>query len=85
MTYSLREAEAHIVEILRRVKEGERFVLAEEGREMAEIRPLPGSQDEGLQGLQERGILGPLVRPEGTLSPIAEKPGALARFLESRG
>ena len=84
MTYSIREAEEHIGEILRRVREGERVVLLEGGREVAEIRPLPDSQDEGLRELQEKGILGTLVKPEGTLSPIAEKPGALARFLESR-
>lgn len=84
MTYSVREAEEHLVEILRKVREGERIVLSEEGREVAEIRLLPDSEEEGLRDLQERGVLGSLVKPEGTLSPIAEKPGALARFLESR-
>jgi len=84
MTYSVQEVEAHIVEILRRVREGERIVLSEEGREVAEIRPLSDSNEQGLRELQERGVLGPLVKPEGTLSPIAERPGALARFLESR-
>jgi prevent-host-death family protein len=84
MTYSVREVEGHLVEILRRVREGERVVVSEEGREVAEIRSLPDSQEESLRDLQERGVLGPLVKPEGTLSPMAERPGALARFLESR-
>lgn len=84
MTFTVREAEEHLVEILRRVREGERVVLSDEGREVAEIRPLPDSREKGVRDLQERGVLGPLVKPEGTLSPIAERPGALARFLESR-
>ena len=85
MTYSVQEVEGHIAEILRRVREGERVILSEAGRDVAEIRPLSESQEEEeLQELQTRGILGPLVKPEGTLSPMAERPGALARFLESR-
>ena len=84
MTYSVQDVEAHIAEILRRVREGETIVLSEEGREVAEIRPLSDSQEEGLQELQERGVLGPPAKPEGTLSPITERPAALARFLESR-
>jgi prevent-host-death family protein len=84
MTYTVQEVEAHIGEILRRVRQGERIILSEEGKDVAEIRPLVGSQERGLRDLQERGVLGPLVKPEGTLSPIAERPGALARFLESR-
>jgi len=85
MTYSVQEVERHIVEILRRVREGERVILSEAGRDIAEIRPLSQSQEEEeLRELQARGILGPLVKPEGSLSPMAERPGALARFLESR-
>ena len=85
MTYSVQEVEGHIAEILRRVRDGERVILSEAGRDIAEIRPLSESQEEEeLQELQARGILGPLVKPEGTLSPMAERPGALARFLESR-
>jgi antitoxin (DNA-binding transcriptional repressor) of toxin-antitoxin stability system len=84
MTYSVQEVEGHIVEILRRVKEGERVIFSEEGKDVAEIRPLSGSREDGLRELQERGVFGPLVKPEGTLSPMAERPGALARFLELR-
>ncbi|MFL6290921.1 MAG: type II toxin-antitoxin system Phd/YefM family antitoxin, partial [Thermoanaerobaculia bacterium] len=40
--YTTREAEARFGEILRRVREGERVVLVEEGKDVAEIRPLHG-------------------------------------------
>lgn len=60
-------------------------MVCEDGRQVAEIRPVPEVPiEEGLRELLERGVIGPLVKPEGTLEPIAERPGALARFLESR-
>lgn len=87
-TYSVQELESHLDEALDRVRAGEAVVVTDQGRQVAEIRPLPTepspSQEEGLRELQEMGVLGPLVKPEGTLVPLASRPGALARFLESR-
>lgn len=84
-TYTIREAESNLDEVLARVRAGERVLLMEEGRQVAEIRPVTGPREEGIRELQEKGIIGPLVKPIGSLEPLAEKPGALARFLESRG
>lgn len=83
--YSIQDLEARLEEILESVRRGEHVVVCEEGRQVAEIRPIPEVPiDDGLRELLERGVIGPLVKPEGTLEPIAERPGALARFLESR-
>jgi antitoxin (DNA-binding transcriptional repressor) of toxin-antitoxin stability system len=86
-TYSVQELELHLDEALDRVRSGEAVVVTDQGRRVAEIRPLPAepsSLEEGLRELQEMGVIGALVKPEGTIEPLARRPGALARFLESR-
>ncbi|HET9210974.1 MAG TPA: type II toxin-antitoxin system prevent-host-death family antitoxin [Thermoanaerobaculia bacterium] len=92
MTYSVQDAREHLEEILETVQPGETVVISEGGREIAEVRPAqreatsgkPGTE-EAIRELQEEGVLrGPFVRPQGELTPIAVKPGALARFLASR-
>lgn len=86
-TYSVQELESHLDEALDRVRAGEAVVVTDQGRHVAEIRPLPAepsSLEEGLRELQEMGVIGALVKPEGTIEPLARRPGALARFLESR-
>lgn len=83
--HSIQDLETRLEEILESVRQGERVVVCEAGRQVAEIRPVAEVPiDDGLRELLERGVVGPLVKPEGTLEPIAERPGALARFLESR-
>lgn len=86
-TYSVEELEAHFDEAFDWVRAGEAVVVTDQGRSVAEIRPLPdelSSLEEGLRELQEMGVIGPLVKPEGTIEPLVRRPGALARFLESR-
>jgi prevent-host-death family protein len=92
MTYSVQDAREHLEEILETVRSGESVVISEDGQEIAEVRPVqreatggePGIEDV-IQELQEEGVLrAPFVRPQGELTPIAIKPGALARFLASR-
>ncbi|MFL6198267.1 MAG: type II toxin-antitoxin system Phd/YefM family antitoxin, partial [Thermoanaerobaculia bacterium] len=64
--YTTREAEARFGEILRRVREGERVVLVEEGKDVAEIRPLHGessSQEAALRKLVEEGVVIPAEAP----------------------
>jgi prevent-host-death family protein len=92
MTYSVQDAREHLEEILDAVRSGESVVISEEGQEIAEVRPaqqeaMSGepSTEEVIRELQEEGVLrAPFVRPHGELTPIAIKPGALARFLASR-
>ena len=85
-TYSTYEAKARFSEIMRKVREGKHIYISYRGREVAEIRPL--EKQDSLEGrirrLEERGVIGPRTTPKGKLEPIADRPGALKRFLESR-
>jgi antitoxin (DNA-binding transcriptional repressor) of toxin-antitoxin stability system len=83
-TYTTGEAETKLSEILRKVKKGETVVLLEDGEAVAEIRPLEMSIEATFRELQDEGILSLPTEPRGELTPLAIKPGALARFLESR-
>ncbi len=86
-TYSTYEAKARFSEVIRKVRAGQRVVIAYRGEEIAEIRPLENRQtrlDKTIARLEERGIVSRPRRPSGGLQPLSKKPGALARFLESR-
>src|SRR5262245_23781296 len=86
-TYSTYEAKAKFSEILRKVRAGQRVVIAYRGEEIAEIRPLEppgGGFEKSLKRLEEQGRLSRARTPTGPLKPLARKPGALARFLDSR-
>jgi prevent-host-death family protein len=84
--YSAYEAKAKFSEILRKVKAGQRVIISYRGEEVSEIRPLetPRSLEASLQQLEADGILSHPIRRQGRLTPVARRPGALARFLESR-
>jgi prevent-host-death family protein len=86
-TYSAYEAKARFSEIIRKVRAGQRIIISHRGREVAEIRPLAirdGGLANRLERMEEEGIVGPRSAPPGRLRPLARKPGALIRFLESR-
>ena len=86
-TYSTYEAKARFREILRKVRAGQCVVIADRGEEVAEIRPLRGNKagfDERFRMLEERGVISPGGKPPRHLKPLANRPGALAEFLESR-
>lgn len=85
-TYSTYEAKAKFSEILRKVRAGQRVVIAYHGEEVAEIRPIEKKKTlaASLRELEEQGVLSPLVQPRRDLAPVARKEGALARFLDSR-
>ncbi len=85
--YSTYEAKARFSEVIRKVRAGQRVVIAYRGEEIAEIRPLEHrglGLEKTIARLEEQGILGRPARPTGPLRPLARKPGALKRFLESR-
>jgi prevent-host-death family protein len=85
VTYSTYEAKAKFSEILRKVRAGQKVVIAYHGEEVAEIRPLEKkSLAASLHDLEQQGILSPQAEPRRDLAPVVRKPGALARFLESR-
>ncbi len=86
-TYSTYEAKARFSEVMRKVRAGQRVVISYRGEEIAEIRPIKragAGLEERLGRLADQGILVPGRRPAGPLRPVAKKPGALKRFLESR-
>lgn len=86
-TYSTYEAKAKFSEIIRKVRAGQRVVIAYRGEEVAEIRPIEGNGnrlEKSLGRLEDRGLLSRARKPTGPLKPLVRKPGALARFLESR-
>lgn len=85
-TYTTREAEARFGEILRKVRMGERVVLVEEGKGVAEIRPVESeaSSEVALRELIGEGTIIPAEAPRQKFVPAGRSPGALARFLESR-
>jgi antitoxin (DNA-binding transcriptional repressor) of toxin-antitoxin stability system len=82
-TYTTREAEASFGEILHKVRLGERVVLVEEGKGVAEIRPVEGEAF-ALRELIDDGTIIPAEAPRQKFVPAGKSPGALARFLESR-
>lgn len=86
-TYSTYEAKAKFSEVIRKVRAGQRIVIAYRGEEIAEIRPIEnpdGQLEKAIARLEDQGIVSRQHKPVGDLRPLAKKPGALARFLESR-
>jgi prevent-host-death family protein len=85
--YSTYEAKARFSEVIRKVRAGQRVVIAYRGEEVAEIRPLEnraGSLEKAMTRLEDQGVLGRRAKSTAPLRPLARKPGALKRFLESR-
>lgn len=86
-TYSTYEAKAKFSEILRKVRAGQHVVIAYRGEDVAEIRPLAtkgGRLAKSLKRLEDHGVLSCARTPTGPLKPLVRKPGAFARFLDSR-
>jgi prevent-host-death family protein len=85
--YSTYEAKARFSEILRKVRAGRRVTISYRGKEVAEVRPIERrrqSVERSLPGLEEMGVISTARVRRGPPRPLAHKPGALARFLESR-
>ena len=85
-TYSTYEAKARLSEILRKVREGQTVLISHRGQEVAEIRPVrrETSAEEVVKRLEDRGLLQGGRDRKGLLAPVANRPGALQRFLEER-
>jgi prevent-host-death family protein len=86
-TYSTCEAKAKFSEVIRKVRAGQRIVIAYRGERVAEIRPLENPQPglgKAVAQLEDQGIISRSRTPTGELRPLAKRTGALARFLESR-
>lgn len=89
-SYSTYEAKARFSELVRKVRAGETVYISYRGTEVAEMRPLKEKRtpEETLTELENRGLVsepGPPPPAGATkLEPLEIRPGALARFLESR-
>ena len=84
--YSTYEAKARFSEVLRRVREGRTITITYNGEPVAEIRPLDraGGTAARLEWLRSRGALVGPRAPDGRIRPLAQRPGALKRFLDDR-
>lgn len=86
IAYSTYEAKARFSEILRKVRGGESVLISYRGKNVAEIRPIErdDSQEERLRRLESAGVVSSLPERRGGLEAVAERPGALDRFIASR-
>lgn len=86
-TYSTYEAKAKFSEVIRRVRAGQRVIIAYRGEEIAEIRPLERdgtNMAKAVARMEDQGLLGKPSGQIGKFRSLARKPGALKRFLDSR-
>lgn len=85
-SYSVDEAKAKLREILRRVKQGRSVTISEHGHEIARVVPIAkkDSLESRLDYLEKTGQLTRATGTAAEIRPIANKPGALRRFLRSR-
>ena len=86
-TYTTHDAKAKLSEIPRKVESGRVIRISRHGRLIAEIRPVrdePGDLAARITELRERGAIVPASGGTGALRPVADRPGALARFLADR-
>ena len=85
-SFTTYEAKARFSELLRRVREGEVVRITYYGEEVAELRPIERQEsvEHRIKRLVVNGVLEPASDPDARLNRIADRPGALARFLEER-
>ena len=86
LVYSTYDAKARFSEVLRHVRAGRTVTVLHRGKPVAEIRAIPTDPktiEERLEDLERRGVL---VRSgqAPSLAPVANRPGALKRFLSER-
>lgn len=84
---TIHEAKTKFSGILREVRAGRHVTISYRGEAVAEIRPTYGEQkkdEETMRVLEEQGVLSRPRDPSDALEPLACRPGALKRFLESR-
>ena len=84
--YSTYEAKARLSELLRKVRAGQRVIIAHRGEPVAELRKVerPKTLADAVKGLEEAGALAAAAGVATALRPVARRRGALARFLASR-
>ena len=85
--YSVYEAKTHLSEILRQVKNNREVVITDRGKDVARVVPALETTDfeKRVEALTRAGVIfgNPNADPS-KIRPIARRPGALKRFLETR-
>jgi prevent-host-death family protein len=88
-TYSTNEAKAHLSELLARVRKGDVVTITHRGEPIAEVSPISQAETsvaKRLDELRRKGIVSfPTGEVKGVMKKLAGRPGALRRFLDSRG
>jgi prevent-host-death family protein len=85
--YSVYEAKTHLSEILRQVKQNRTVVITDRGHEVARVMPMEEktSFEKRVEALERAGVITPALSSKKIeFRPIAHRPGALKRFLETR-
>jgi prevent-host-death family protein len=85
--YSTWEAKTKFSEIVRKVREGETVYVAYRGERVAEIRPVSRDElplEERIENLVRSGVVTRAAEAPPGMKSLARRPGALARFMESR-
>ncbi len=77
----VREFKTHLGAYLRLVKEGERVVVTERGRPIAEVRAFPKAEAGEAERLRELAALGKLTLPERGDRPRVERVAVAGRSL----
>ena len=88
MTYWLHVAKARLSEVIRRVRAGTTVTVSSRGELVGEIRALTSEQEtieDRFEALERKGIIAPALEGERRFHRLAERPGALERFLADRG
>ena len=89
-TYSLFQAKTKFSELIRLVKNGERVLVTERGKPVAEVVQIAGEEaslEARISNLSQRGHILNTDRDSSDLLnyiPAVSRPGALHRFLEDR-
>jgi prevent-host-death family protein len=87
-TYSTYEAKARLSELIDRVRKGDIVTITHRGEPVAEVSPITQSNtsiEMRLDELRRQGIVSISAgEAKGELKPLARKPGALRRFIDSR-
>ena len=86
-SYSLYQAKAQLSAIIKQVREGQAVVITVHGKPAAEIRPIeakPASLEERMAQMERDGTLIRAGKPRRPFRKIADRPGALQRFLDER-
>ena len=87
LVYSTYDAKARFSEVLRHVRAGRTVTVLHRGQPVAEIRAIPTDPttiEERLEDLERRGALVRSDQAPSPLGPVANRPGALKRFLSER-